>query len=137
MKEYIPLNQKKKSKWRKVFVAIVGATVFGLGVYTPTVYGVIVGLFIMASALISKTARVNKDGISMDYDVKFYRYTDVWDFDRIEYIHREFGTIQGQVMLHFTKGAMSKKLLFLSEEAEEIIVLARKKNKDIFVDTAK
>lgn len=136
MKEYIPLNQKTKKKWKGICIGAIGLIIFCLGVYSLTIYGIIGGLLILLSNLLYKTTLVNESGIVMTYDAKFYRYVDSWDFSNIEYIHREASTTGEQTMLHFTKGAISKKLVFPSKEVEEIITLAKNKNKNIFVDVA-
>lgn len=134
--DYEPLNQRSRQAWKRTAIGTVGLFLICMGLHSLSIYGSIGGLLIACSALLKKEMMVCESGLSMTYDVVFYRYREDWKFCEIDCIHKEYARDGDRVMLHFSKGVMTRKLLFSRESAEEIIRMAKQKNSKIYVDTA-
>lgn len=128
------LNDRKRSKGTLLLLAVLGIALLALGIYTRAWYGIVAGAMLLASTLFRKETLVDEDGITIVYDARIYQYREEWPFDQIVTLHREFGKNASLIMLHFMKGAMSKRLLFEADDAARVIDLALSKNPKIHFD---
>ncbi len=128
MSEIKVLNDRKRTKGTIFLLAILGAALLALGAYTRAWYGIAAGIMLLASTLFHKETLVDENGITIVYDARIYRYREEWPFDQIVTLHREVGKNPSLIMLHFMKGAMSRRLMFEAEDAARVIELALDKN---------
>lgn len=134
MSEIKVLNDRKRSGSTILLLAILGLALLALGIYTKAWYGIVAGAMLLCSTLFRKETLVDADGITIVYDARIYQYREEWPFDQIITLHREYGKNSSQIMLHFMKGAMSKRLLFEADDAARVIDLALDKNPKIHFD---
>lgn len=128
----LPLNQTVVSTSKRILLVLV-ALLFAYSSYlTKTIYGYAIGLLVLASASFYKQTIVTDSGIEMHYRAFFLNYSEHWKFQDISSIHYETFK-NGQQMLHFAKGPMSKQLLFEKTEAKQVLARAKLVNPKLFV----
>lgn len=113
---------------------IFGCFLIVVGIFTSSIFGIVFGPIIIWSSLFMKYTTVNEEGINVNYDARVFKYKEEWLFDEVTNIHRELTKDPQYTMLHFTKGSMSKRLVFTSQDAQGIIDLARERNSSIYFD---
>lgn len=131
MSEIKVLNDRKRSKSTLILLAILGAAFLTLGIQLRAWYGILAGALLLCSTLFQKYTLVDEDGITIVYDARVYKYREEWPFEQILTLHRETGKDPSKLMLHFMKGAMSRRLMFDVGDAQQVIDLALRKNPNI------
>lgn len=130
------MNDRKRPPFIKVIAVIFGMILLTVGLLIGSVFGVVAGPLLIWSAFFIKYTIVNEEGIIVHYDAKLFRYQEQWRFDEISSIHREKIKDPNYSVLHFTKGVMSKRLVFEKNDAQKVIEIALKNNKTIHFDEA-
>ena len=132
---YRALEKKETLKSTKLVGVFLGAgsIVFGIiGGYLP---GIPVGILILIALLFKKEVYADEQGIWTYYLMPGFSHTETWLFEEIKYIHKEYSFKRPEAAaLHFTKGAMSKVVLFRREDAPAIVEMALEANPEIYYD---
>lgn len=136
MNEFKVLNDRKRKPYTKVISVIFGVLLILLGILIDSIFGFIAGPLLIWSAFFVKYTVVNEEGIAVNYNAKLFNYKEEWLFNDITNLHREKVKDPEYAALHFTKGAMSKRLIFTSKDSDIIINLALRKNDKIYFDEA-
>jgi len=136
MSNFKIMNDRKRKPFVKVIAVIFGVILLTAGFLLGSAFGVAGGLLLIWSAFFIKYTIVNEEGIIVHYDAKLFRYHEQWRFDEISHIHREAIKDPDYSILHFTKGVMSKRLVFEKNDAHKVIEIALKNNKTIHFDEA-
>ncbi len=136
MQNIYTLNERKNKKSTRLIAIIMGVIMLGLGIYITSIYGIICGTLILTTGFFRKTTFVNEEGIFITYDARIYKYHELWSFTDITEVHMENGYDSSKKRLHFTKGSMSKMLVFNSLDANKVIDIAIKQNPKIHLDEA-
>lgn len=134
MNEFKVLNDRKRSTFKNGLLVVFGISLIGLGLLLRSPLGVIVGPLLIWAAFFTKYTLVNKDGVTVHYDAKLFTYKEEWPFAQVTNLHKEEVKDPRYLILHLTKGSMSKKLVFEKNDAQKIIQLALKRNKNIHFD---
>jgi hypothetical protein len=137
MNDFKVMNDRKRKPFSKGVAILFGVLLIGVGIYTGSIFGIVFGPIIIWASLFIKYTIVNEEGIVVHYDAKIFKYKEEWPFDKVSNIHREATKDLEYSMLHFTKGAMSKRLVFTSQDAQAIIDLAKERNSNIHFDEAR
>lgn len=135
MSEFKILNDRKRKPFMKAVAVIFGIALIAAGIVLGSALGPIAGLLLIWSAFFMKYTTVNAEGITVHYDAKLFRYQEHWRFSEISNIHRE-ARGPDYSALHFTKGALSKRLIFTKDDAEKVIEIAMNHNHKIYFDEA-
>lgn len=136
MKSFKVMNDRKKKPFIKSITVIFGAVLFIAGLLLGSVFGIAAGPILIWAAFFVKYTIVNEEGIIVHYDAKIFRYQEEWRFDEITNIHREAVKSGDYSVLHFTKGTMSKRLVFEKKDAQKVIDFALETNKNIHFEEA-
>jgi len=131
------MNDRKRKPFVKVLAVIFSVVLITVGIVLGSLFGIVGGLILLWSAFFVKYTVVNEEGIVVHYDAKLFRYHEHWRFDEISNIHRETIKDPAYSILHFTKGVMSKRLVFEKGDAQKVIEYALKRNQKIHFDEAK
>ena len=134
MKDFKVMNDRKRKPFTKVIAILFGIFLIVAGILINSFFGIIVGPLLIWASLFVKYTTVNAEGIIVNYDARIFKYKDEWLFDDVTNLHREQAKDPQYSILHFTKGAMSRRLVFTSQDAQVIIGLAEKKNSKIHFD---
>ncbi|HHT20374.1 MAG TPA: hypothetical protein GXZ74_02890 [Tissierellia bacterium] len=130
-----PLNQAETSKRKRILLVIAGIVFIYTGFLVTKYYGYVIGLLLIASATFYKETIVDECGIEMSYRALIMRYSERWDYSDISNIHYKDES-NGRRGLYFTKGPMSKQLLFDKSEAQAIIAKAHMANPRMHIGPA-
>lgn len=136
MNQYKVLNDRKKGPVLIVITALFGIFLIAAGIVTGTFLGVGIGVIIIWAAFFQKSTVVNEEGIVIHYNARVFQYKEEWPFHEITNLHQETVRDPGYLVLHFTKGSMSKRLVFNRQEALKIVDIALEKNANIYFDEA-
>lgn len=136
MIEYKVLNDRIRKPSTKVIAVIFGIFLIVAGVFLDSIFGIIVGPIIIWSSFFAKYTIVNTEGITVNYDARMFKYKEEWRFDEVTNLHRETLKDPNYSSLHFTKGAMSKRLVFSKGDAQKIIDMAINRNEKIYFEEA-
>ncbi|GAB1476489.1 hypothetical protein MASR2M70_13230 [Bacillota bacterium] len=136
MNEFKVLNDRRRRLSTRIAAVVFGIAIIVLGIVFASPIGILLGPFLVWSAFFNKYTLVNEDGIIVHYDAVIFKYKEAWLFSEISDLHREKVKNPEYVILHFTKRAMSKRLVFSANDAQRIIDLALKMNKKIHFEEA-
>lgn len=136
MNEFKALNDRKRSSLKNALLVVFGVSLIALGIMLRSPLGVIVGPFLIWAAFFTKYTLVNEDGVTVHYDAKLFTYKEEWPFAQVTNLHKERVKDPHYLVLHLTKGSMSKRLVFEKKDAQRIIRLALERNKKIHFDEA-
>ena len=136
MESYSPIDQKALSPASRKVMGLLGLFGLAYGIYALNYMWIITCLLLALVSVFGKQIAVTSAGICITYRIAFYTRVDQWPMAEIEYLHRERGKAPGQVMLHFTRGAMSRRLLFSESDGEKVMALAKRVNPNIYMDEA-
>jgi hypothetical protein len=131
MNEFKVLNDRKRRLSTRIAAVIFGVVIVVLGIAFASPIGILLGPFLVWSAFFNKYTLVNPEGIIVHYDAVLFKYKEAWLFDDISNLHRETVKDPKYIVLHFTRRALSKRLIFEKEDAQKIIDLALQKNSKI------
>ncbi|MDI9494099.1 MAG: hypothetical protein QM289_06440 [Bacillota bacterium] len=131
MNEFKVLNDRKRRLSTRIAAVIFGVGIVVLGIAFASPIGILLGPFLVWSAFFNKYTLVNPEGIIVHYDAVLFKYKEAWLFDDISNLHRETVKDPKYIVLHFTRRALSKRLIFEKEDAQKIIDLALQKNSKI------
>lgn len=137
MSEFKVMNDRKRKPLTRIIAVIFGIFLIIVGIFLESIYGILVGPILIWSSFFIKYTIVNEYGIVVNYDARIFKYKEEWLFDEITNLHRETVKDPNYSILHFTKGAMSKRLVFTQEDAKKIINIALKKNEKIYFNEAR
>ncbi|NLM09093.1 MAG: hypothetical protein GX215_09225, partial [Clostridiales Family XIII bacterium] len=124
MNEFKVLNDRKRRLSTRIAAVIFGVVIVVLGIAFASPIGILLGPFLVWSAFFNKYTLVNPEGIIVHYDAVLFKYKEAWLFDDISNLHRETVKDPKYIVLHFTRRALSKRLIFEKEDAQKIIDLA-------------
>lgn len=136
MEQYLPIDKKALTPDRKKMVLGLGLVVVVLGIIDRQWLWLVCGVLLVAVSFFTKDTRITATGISLTYHIAFYTRYDGWAFSEIEAIHAERDKVPGQVALHFTRGAMNRRLIFTAADAGKVVQLAKRANPNIYFDDA-
>lgn len=128
------LNDRKHRKSTKLISAFMGVLMIGLGIYITSVYGIVSGILLLFAGMVRKITVINEEGVLITYDARIYKYHELWAFLDIKELHVESRSDNTKKALHFTKGAMSKILVFDTFDADKVIKRTLEKNPNIHID---
>ena len=134
MHKYKAYDEKAMRQSTRIAAIISGIALIVLGIITTAKYSIPVGVIILLATIMKKETYITVNGIEVVYNILFFKHTDEWSFDDITEIHREIVPDDKYYVLHFMKDVMSRRLVFLREDALEIIDLASEMNSNIHFD---
>jgi len=134
MKKGKVLNDRKQRKSTKFLAVVGGVMLLCVGLYTWNIFCIVSGPLLLLASGLKKYTTLDETGLIINYDLGVNIYREYWPFKEISYLHKESVSEPGYLMLHFTKGAMSKMILMDKLEAEEVIKTALSTNPDIHFD---
>ena len=130
------LNDRKQKKSTKVIAIAGGILLVAYGCYRMQVFVIICGIIILLSALFKKYSTVNEEGLLVNYELWLFKYKEDWSFSKLTEMHRETVSDPNYKVLHFTKGAMSRRVLLSSADAKRVVEMAKSANPSIHFDEA-
>lgn len=136
MSEFKALNDRKRGPLKNTLLVIFGLLLIALGILLRSPPGIIAGPFLIWAAFFTKYTLVTKNGVTVYYDARLFTYREEWPFAQVTNLHREKVKDPRYLVLHLTKGSMSKRLVFEKKDAQRIIRLALERNKKIHFDDA-
>lgn len=137
MNEYLVFNDRVKKPYVKVVSIIFGLILIAFGFIASYPFGYVLGLLLIWASFFRKYTIVTEEAITINYDAKVFKYKELWKYSEITNIHKENVADLNYMILHFTKGAMSKRLVFKKEDALKIVETATRINPDIHVAVTK
>lgn len=132
MTEVKAIDNRVKKPFIKAIAITLSIFLMAISVIIGAICGAIMGLIIIWALLLKKCTVINSEGIIVNYDARVFKYSEKWAFYEVTNIHRECVKDSNFSILHFTKGCMSKRLIFTSEDACKVIEFARAKNSKIY-----
>ncbi len=132
--KYKSVEFKKTYKHISLISILFGIGLILLGIHIKSGYPIIVGFVILITSRFSKETYVNEIGVISNYSFsKIINKQDIWKFSDIKEIYYENSKNNLYTIIYFTKGDMSKKLLFHKEDREPILKYATKQNPNIMI----
>ncbi len=131
MNEFKVLNDRKRRLSTRIAAVIFGVGIVVLGIAFQSPIGVLLGPILVWSAFFNKYTLVSEEGVIVHYDAVLFKYKEAWLFDEVSNLHSEKVKDPKYIVLHFTRRALSKRLIFEKEDAQKIIDLALQKNSKI------
>lgn len=132
MTEYKVLNDRKRKPATRFVSIIFGIVIIMMGIFLPSPIGLVLGPLLIWSAFFEKYTIVTAEGIMVHYNARLFKYKEEWLFKDVTNLHLEKVRDPDYAVLHFTKGSLSKRLVFQAGDAEDIIDLALAANDKIF-----
>lgn len=102
---------------------LVGAFIFGYGVYKINIHFLIVGgVFVLMSSF-SRNCQVNEEGVEMDYQsfLAFHRYKYMYFKDMISVFKRPWEKDPRYAMVYFETEELTIRLMFDKEIVDEML----------------
>lgn len=127
-------DDKAMRKSTKIAAIIMGIGLIVFGFFSTVKYSAIIGIILLLAVLMQKETYVTEEGIDVEYDFIVHKHVISWKFDEISDIHIEEPADRNYRVLHFLRGAMSRRLIFRRNEFEEVIQMATDRNKEIHVE---
>lgn len=137
MSDYTVYNDRVKKPYVKVVSIIFGLILIVFGFIASYPYGYVFGLLLIWASFFRKYTSVTDEALTINYDAKLFKYKELWKFSEITNIHKENVADPNYLILHFTKGAMSKRLVFKKVDALKIVETATHINRNIHVAETK
>ena len=129
---YRALEKNQTLKSTKQISAVFGVGLILLGVFKRYPYGLLAGAVFLIVSIFKKEVYVDETGLVTSFHILMFAHEDVWRFDEMQYIHREPDLRRPDAaVLHFTRGVMSKPILFRNEDCRAIVEMAKAANPDI------
>ncbi|WP_206458872.1 hypothetical protein [Anaerovorax sp. IOR16] len=125
------LSDRKQRKSTKILTGIIGTILLVLGAYLVSIYSLLCGALLLFASLLKKYTIVEEQGIVITYNARIYQYHETWSFSEITEMHIEKVSDPAYTVLHFTKDVLSKRLIFKTDDANDVIKLALKQNPKI------
>ena len=133
MESYTPIEVKRLAPFSRKMIFIFGVAGLAYGIYARNYMWIISTFMMILVSVYNKNITVNESGIQFFYRIAFYTRIDYWPMAEIEYLHRE-RVKKALVMLHFTRGAMSRRLLFSESDSEKVVALVKRINPNVYID---
>jgi hypothetical protein len=124
-------DEKAMRKSTKIAAMIAGVALIVLGIFTSAKYSIPVGVVLLLATVMEKDIYITEEGIEVVYNLFAFKYADKWSFNSITDIHKEEVSDNKFYVLHFMKDVMSRRVVFLIEDVDEVIRLALEKNGNI------
>lgn len=134
MIEYKVLNDRERKASTRIASIVFGIVLVIMGLILMSPIGFVLGPLLLWSAFFEKFTIVNEKGITVNYDARLFTYKEEWPFKDVSNLHLEKVKDPNYSVLHFTKGSMSKRLVFQTDDAKGIIDLALEANPKIFFE---
>lgn len=129
---YYALEKNQTMRSTKQISALFGVGLIFLGIFRRYPYGLLAGAVLLALGLFKKEVYANETGIVSKFHLLKFEHEDVWRFDEMQYIHEEHDYRRPEASaLHFTRGVMSKMVLFRIEDCFAIVEMAKEANPEI------
>ena len=106
------------------------------GLITPYKIAIVFGVLYILVLLMKKDVVVTERGLEVFYQMRITTQYDFWPWDEMVSVVREDRNHPDLVALHFGRGNASKRFFFTREDSDDIMALARKKNRRITVHDA-
>lgn len=133
MCKYVSKNPKATRESTRIIALILGGLCLAYGIYSLSVYSIVVGALVVLAMAMKKEIAVTQDGVQISYELFFIKRIDLWAFSDIREIHKELSPDGREMALHVMKEVMSRKLIFPVEIYKNVIDLALEKNPKIHV----
>lgn len=134
--KYHARELKPRSRYVTVGCWVLSGLLLLAGVITPYRVAFVFGLLYILTLLMKKDTVVTIRGLEIYYQMRITTHYDFWAWDQIDSILREDRKHPQLLALHFMKGDRLKRLFFTREDAEKILVLAKERNPEIYIETA-
>ena len=129
---YYALEKNQTMKSTKQISAVFGVGLILLGIFKRYLYGLLAGAVMLAVSLYKKEVYADETGLVTGFHLLKFAHEDIWRFDEMQYIHMERDIRRPEAAaLHFTRGVMSKMVLFRREDCRAIVEMAQEANPDI------
>ena len=135
--EYFVFNDRVKKPYVKPVSIVFGLILIAFAYFAAYPFGYLMGIMLIWAAFFRKYTRVTNEAITIYHDAKLFKYKEMWNFSEITNIHKENVPDLNYLILHFTKGAMSKRLVLMKSDALKIVEAAIDMNPEIHVAETK
>ena len=135
MKYYGILRQREN--WLKVVIILAAAYMIYLsltgGMYTYAALGVVAIL----AVFLRKEQVVSEEGVDIKYDLFGIKHMNRWEWKDISAIKTDYAKKAPNVLVHFNKDVTLRAFVMKRSDIQGIIAIAKKMNRDIYIDDVK
>ena len=124
-------DEKAMQNSTKISAAIAGLALVIMGLFSTVKYSLIVGIVLLLATFMKKQVYITEKGLEIVYKLLIINHSEKWAFNSISDIHKEAAPDSRYQVLHFMKGAMSRRVVFLKDDANIVIRLALEENQSI------
>lgn len=127
---------KPRKRWVTIGCWFLCAFLITFGLATRYRIGIVFGVLYILVLLMKKDIAVTDRGLEIYYQMRITTHYDLWPWEEMAALIREDRRHPELVALHFGRGNSSRQFFFTRKDSDEIMAMARKKNKEILVRDA-